>query len=118
MPIMDLDLIVATPCNNLAIMPMGMDTVDVLQKNPSRFEMTSREQKLWDRLRHVHRENFKPGTPLRQINKVFFLNIMEYIYYKYYLYCSISHIQKQTNLILSWFLIYAKINQIEYLPPI
>jgi hypothetical protein len=41
-PVLDIDMIVATPCNNLAIMPMGIDTIEQegkthLNKSPSRL---------------------------------------------------------------------------------
>jgi len=66
-------MIVATPCGNLAIMPIGMDSENQLEKNPSRFDMTPDETKLWETLQMVHREHFKPGTPLKAINEMTFV---------------------------------------------
>ncbi|KAI1729806.1 mitochondrial carrier protein [Ditylenchus destructor] len=75
---LEIDMIVATPCNNLAIMPMGVDQSDSdnkerLKKNPSRFEMTPEEEKLWTVLKRVHKEQFKPGTPLKAINEITYM---------------------------------------------
>ena len=63
-------MIVATPCSELTIMPMAMDFQNALNKNPSRFEMTSDESRLWEILKKVHKEHFKPGTPLKAVNEV------------------------------------------------
>jgi len=82
-------MIVATPCNNLAIMPMGIDRDPSpfeegeegeaakreeehgrLRKNPSRFEMNSEETQLWTTLQKVHKEKFRPGTPLKPVNEM------------------------------------------------
>lgn len=46
---------------------------ELLKKNPSRFEMNKEETKLWTTLQKVHKEHFKPGTPLKPVNKVFFI---------------------------------------------
>lgn len=45
-------------------MPMGVDqsrpdNKEHLKKNPSRFEMTAEEEKLWTMLKRVHKEQFK-----------------------------------------------------------
>lgn len=93
---LEVDMIVATPCNNLAIMPMGVDSLappdpfrelfaseekskksndegaDRLYKNPSRFEMNEEEAKLWSTLQKVHKERFKPGSPIKAVNEVLF----------------------------------------------
>lgn len=75
-PVLDINMIVASPCNNLAIMPMGIDSIEKtegnthLKKKPSRFEMEPDEEKLWAALKRVHRENFKPGAPLKAINQI------------------------------------------------
>lgn len=45
---------------------------EILHKNPSRFEMDEEEAKLWMTLQKVHKDHFKPGTPLKPVNKVIF----------------------------------------------
>jgi hypothetical protein len=35
------------------------------------YEMDDEEAKLWEALKRVHREHFKPGTPLKAIDQVF-----------------------------------------------
>lgn len=50
LPVLDIDLIVASACNNLAIMPVGVDANKFITKSPSRFEMSSDELALWKKL--------------------------------------------------------------------
>ncbi|CAK5079252.1 unnamed protein product [Meloidogyne enterolobii] len=73
---LEIDMIVASPCNNLAVMPMGVDSVEPtkdgthIKKTPTRYEMNEEEEKLWEALKRVHREHFKPGTPLKGLDQV------------------------------------------------
>ncbi|CAK5018123.1 unnamed protein product [Meloidogyne enterolobii] len=75
-PMLEIDMIVASPCNNLAVMPMGVDSVEPtkdgthIKKTPTRYEMNEEEEKLWEALKRVHREHFKPGTPLKGLDQV------------------------------------------------
>uniref|UniRef100_A0A914HXC6 DNA-directed RNA polymerase n=1 Tax=Globodera rostochiensis TaxID=31243 RepID=A0A914HXC6_GLORO len=76
-PMLDIDMIIAAPCNNLAIMPMGVDSLDEtthLKKSPTRYEMNPDEEELWSALKRVHREYFKPGTSLKALNEIKFVD--------------------------------------------
>ncbi|KAL3101863.1 hypothetical protein niasHS_003272 [Heterodera schachtii] len=78
-PMLDIDMIIAAPCNNLAIMPMGVDSLDGegsnrLKKSPTRYEMSPDEEELWTALQRVHREHFKPGTSLKALNEIKFVD--------------------------------------------
>jgi phosphoglucomutase len=37
------------------------------------YEMNEEEGELWEALKRVHRENFKPGAPLKALNQVKFV---------------------------------------------
>ncbi|WKY16115.1 hypothetical protein Q1695_001081 [Nippostrongylus brasiliensis] len=61
MPTLDIDMVVATPCNNLAVMSTMDDNGGLfgplqqnIQKDPTRFELTDEEQMYWTILRHAH----------------------------------------------------------------
>lgn len=68
-------MIVATPCNNLAIMPMAHDSGNpladpMIKKNPTRFEMNEEESHLWELLQKAHKEQFRPGSRLKGLEEV------------------------------------------------
>uniref|UniRef100_A0A1I8BQ10 Endoplasmic reticulum-Golgi intermediate compartment protein 2 n=1 Tax=Meloidogyne hapla TaxID=6305 RepID=A0A1I8BQ10_MELHA len=76
-PMLEIDMIVASPCNNLAVMPMGVDSVETtkegthIKKTPTRFFcMNEEEDKLWEALKRVHRDHFTPGTPLKGLDQI------------------------------------------------
>ncbi|EYB96609.1 hypothetical protein Y032_0148g2629 [Ancylostoma ceylanicum] len=61
LPNLDIDLVVATPCNNLAVMSSMDESGGIfaplqqsIQKDPTRFEFTEEEQMYWTVLRHAH----------------------------------------------------------------
>ncbi|ETN87166.1 hypothetical protein NECAME_00025 [Necator americanus] len=61
LPNLDIDLVVATPCNNLAVMSSMDESGGIfaplqqsIQKDPTRFEFTEEEQMYWTILRHAH----------------------------------------------------------------
>ncbi|CAJ0609161.1 unnamed protein product [Cylicocyclus nassatus] len=61
MPTLDVDMVIATPCNNLAVMSSMDESGGIfaplqqsIQKDPTRFEFTDEEQMYWTILRHAH----------------------------------------------------------------
>ncbi|KHJ94297.1 hypothetical protein OESDEN_05779 [Oesophagostomum dentatum] len=61
LPNLDIDLVVATPCNNLAVVSTMDESGGIfaplqqsIQKDPTRFEFTEEEQMYWTVLRHAH----------------------------------------------------------------
>ncbi|VDO21150.1 unnamed protein product [Haemonchus placei] len=61
MPTLDVDMVVATPCNNLAVLSTMDDSgglfaplKQTIKKDPTRFELTDEEQLYWTVLRHAH----------------------------------------------------------------
>uniref|UniRef100_A0A8R1DS39 Endoplasmic reticulum vesicle transporter C-terminal domain-containing protein n=1 Tax=Caenorhabditis japonica TaxID=281687 RepID=A0A8R1DS39_CAEJA len=62
MPLLDMDIIIATPCNILQVVSTSeQNTSDMdgllkrsIQKSPTRFEFTDEEQMYWTVLRHAH----------------------------------------------------------------
>lgn len=61
MPTLDIDMVVATACNNLAVMSTMDESGGIfaplqqsIKKDPTRFELTEEEQMYWTILRHAH----------------------------------------------------------------
>ncbi|KAK6060223.1 hypothetical protein COOONC_02127 [Cooperia oncophora] len=61
MPTLDVDMVVATPCNNLAVFSTMDESGGIfaplkqtIKKDPTRFELTDEEQLYWTVLRHAH----------------------------------------------------------------
>ncbi|CAI5453944.1 unnamed protein product [Caenorhabditis angaria] len=68
MPMLDLDMIVATPCGSLQVISSTDQYTEIfgglqqtIQKNPTRFEFTDEEQMYWTILRHAHAQYNKQG---------------------------------------------------------
>uniref|UniRef100_A0A0K0D7N5 ERGIC_N domain-containing protein n=1 Tax=Angiostrongylus cantonensis TaxID=6313 RepID=A0A0K0D7N5_ANGCA len=61
LPDLDIDMVIATPCNNLAVVSTMDESVGLfaplqqsIKKDPTRFEFTEEEQMYWTVLRHAH----------------------------------------------------------------
>ncbi|VDM54906.1 unnamed protein product [Angiostrongylus costaricensis] len=61
LPDLDIDMVIATPCNNLAVVSTMDESVGLfaplqqsIKKDPTRFEFTEEEQMYWTILRHAH----------------------------------------------------------------
>ncbi|KAJ1362076.1 hypothetical protein KIN20_021490 [Parelaphostrongylus tenuis] len=61
LPDLDIDMVIATPCNNLAVMSTMDEIVGLfaplhqsIKKDPNRFEFTEEEQMYWAILWHAH----------------------------------------------------------------
>lgn len=74
-PTLDLDMVVAMPCDSLAVLAgqertSPFDEKKTLGKNPTRFELNDEEERLWKTLQRVHEEQFQPGNSLKSLNDV------------------------------------------------
>lgn len=83
---LDLDMIIASPCNALNIMAVSPSDANKKQasesivKEPSRFEMDQNEHQMWETLKEAHRQQFQPGTRLKSLNDVCSLNSSKHVY--------------------------------------
>lgn len=75
MPLLDLDMVINTPCSILQVVSSsdeysGGDGLlrQTIQKNPTRFDFTDEEQMYWTILRHAHDQYNKKG--LRALEEV------------------------------------------------
>ncbi|KAI6188020.1 hypothetical protein M3Y98_00308500 [Aphelenchoides besseyi] len=77
-PTMAFDLMIAMPCSSLNVFALsqggGSNSAEGIVKEPSRFEMDDKEQKLWDRLKEAQQKQYQVGTRFKALSDMSFVS--------------------------------------------
>ncbi|TMS36216.1 hypothetical protein L596_003436 [Steinernema carpocapsae] len=76
-PKIDVDMIVATSCSNLAVSPLNKDRLfdmnmleSQLKTDPTRFELTKQEEKFWKILQNANKKSARSGYNAQGLDAV------------------------------------------------